>query len=129
MTLASELGFTVPDTLVSNDPEDVLDFYTRHAGRIISKRAAFSRLNEHADHFYRWHRARMSRRDLGYVDAVRFCPMIFQAYVPKALELRITVIGDHILAAKMYLRRATIPDTIGADTTTIARGTEFMTCR
>lgn len=92
LTLASQLGFTVPDTLVSNDPDDVLDFYTRHAGRVISKRAAFSRLNEHADHFYRY-TERMSRRDLGHVDAVRFCPMIFQAYIPKALELRITVVG------------------------------------
>lgn len=101
LTLASELGFTVPDTLVSNDPDDVLAFYTLHAGRIISKRAAFSRLNEHADHFYRY-TERMSRRDLGYVDAVRFCPMIFQAYVPKAFELRITVVGDNIFAAEIY---------------------------
>jgi glutathione synthase/RimK-type ligase-like ATP-grasp enzyme len=101
LTLASQLGFTVPDTLISNDPDDLLDFYTEHAGRIISKRAAFSRLNEHADHFYRY-TERMSRRDLGYVDSVRFCPMIFQAYVPKALELRITVVGEHVFTAEIY---------------------------
>jgi glutathione synthase/RimK-type ligase-like ATP-grasp enzyme len=101
LSLASQLGFTVPDTLVSNDPNDVLAFYTRHAGYIISKRAAFSRLNEYTDHFYRY-TERMSRRDLGYVDAVRFCPMIFQAYVPKALELRITLVGDNIFAAEIH---------------------------
>jgi hypothetical protein len=101
LMLASRLGFTVPDTLVSNDPDHVLAFYSRHAGRIISKRAASSRLNELGIQSYRY-TERMSRRDLGYVDAVRFCPMIFQAYVPKDLELRITVVGDHIFAAEIY---------------------------
>jgi glutathione synthase/RimK-type ligase-like ATP-grasp enzyme len=101
LMLASQLGFTVPDTLVSNDPDDVLAFYSRHAGHVISKRAAFSLLNEHGNHVYRY-TERMSRRDLGYVDAVRFCPMIFQAYVPKEFELRITVVGDQIFAAEIY---------------------------
>jgi glutathione synthase/RimK-type ligase-like ATP-grasp enzyme len=101
LMLARQLGFAVPDTLVSNDPDEVLAFYGRHAGRIISKRAAFSRLGEHGTYFSRY-TERMSRRDLGYLDAVRFCPMIFQAYVTKDLELRITVVGERIFAAEIY---------------------------
>jgi glutathione synthase/RimK-type ligase-like ATP-grasp enzyme len=105
LVLASQLGFAVPDTLASNDTDDVLAFYSRHDGQIISKRAAFSHLNEHRDQFYRY-TERMSRRDLGYIDAVRFCPMIFQAYVPKDLELRITVVGEQIFAAEIYSQQS-----------------------
>jgi hypothetical protein len=101
LILASQLGFSVPDTLISNDPDDVLAFYSLHEGRIISKRAAFSSLNGQPDLLYRY-TERMSRRDLGYVEAVRFCPMIFQEYVPKAFELRITVVGEHIFAAEIH---------------------------
>jgi glutathione synthase/RimK-type ligase-like ATP-grasp enzyme len=105
LTLASQLGFTTPDTLVSNDPDDVLAFYSQHAGRIISKRAAFSRIQEDGDHAYRY-TERMSRRDLGYIDAIRFCPMIFQEYVPKDFELRITVVGDDVFAAAIYSQQS-----------------------
>ena len=33
------------------------------------------------------------------MDDLRFCPMIFQEFVPKALELRITVVGTQVFVA------------------------------
>ena len=43
----------------------------------------------------------VSRRDVGYAHAVRYCPIIFQAYVPKRVELRITVVGERVFPAEI----------------------------
>src|SRR5262249_3569975 len=44
----------------------------------------------------------VSRRDVGYAEAIRYCPLIFQAYVPKRVELRITVVGQQVFAAEIH---------------------------
>src|SRR5262249_46875973 len=42
------------------------------------------------------------KRDLGYAQDVRLCPVIFQAYVPKRVELRVTVVGGRVFAAEIH---------------------------
>ncbi|GAA2720192.1 MvdC/MvdD family ATP grasp protein [Actinocorallia aurantiaca] len=103
LRLAGRLGFTLPPTLISTDPEEFLDFYRRHDGRVITKPielpwargggegAVFVRMTE-----------RVSTRDVGYADALRYGPIIVQAYVPKRLELRVTVVGDAVFAAEIH---------------------------
>jgi len=44
----------------------------------------------------------VSTRDIGYAEAVRQCPVIFQAYVPKRLEIRATVVGSRVFAAEIH---------------------------
>jgi hypothetical protein len=44
----------------------------------------------------------VSHRDIGYFKAVRQGPVIFQGYVPKRLELRITIIGDAIFPVEIH---------------------------
>ncbi|MEV4383922.1 MvdC/MvdD family ATP grasp protein [Streptosporangium sp. NPDC049644] len=102
LALAGRLGFECPSTLITNDPDEFLDFYNRHEGRIITKPLHMpwapkndgenvSRLSE-----------LVSPRDIGYADAIRFAPMIIQGYVPKQVELRVTVVGDRVFAAEIH---------------------------
>ena len=44
----------------------------------------------------------VSTRDVGYAGALRRGPVIFQAYVPKRLELRVTVVGSAVFAAEIH---------------------------
>jgi glutathione synthase/RimK-type ligase-like ATP-grasp enzyme len=44
----------------------------------------------------------VANRDVGYADAVRYLPTIFQAYVPKDVELRITVVGQQVFAVAIH---------------------------
>ena len=41
-------------------------------------------------------------RDLVHVEDLRLCPLIVQQYVPKRLELRVTVVGDEVFAAAIH---------------------------
>jgi hypothetical protein len=100
--LAAQFGFELPPTLVTNNREEFLDFYGEHNGNIISKLLgpAFDRTVGKAG-FARYTEV-VSKRDVGYSNEVQYCPVILQGYVPKRLELRITVVGQKIFAAEIH---------------------------
>jgi glutathione synthase/RimK-type ligase-like ATP-grasp enzyme len=101
LKLAGQLGFELPPTLISNSPADFLEFYRAHNGEIISKLAGLSFFDTFGTRLGRYTEL-VSPRDVAYAPGVRFCPMIFQAYVAKRLELRITVVGDQVFAAEIH---------------------------
>ena len=101
LKVAGALGFELPPTLFTNSPEDFLDFYRKHNGNIISKLPSISLYKYTGKTFNRYTQV-VSKRDVGYARAVRLCPIIFQAYVPKRVELRITVVGQEVFAAEIH---------------------------
>jgi hypothetical protein len=98
---AAEVDFEIPPTLFSTSPADFLDFYRRHNGNVVSKLTGTAFFDTVGREYCRYTEV-VSRRDVGYAQAVRFCPVIFQAYVPKRLELRITVVGRQVFAAEIH---------------------------
>jgi len=101
LKLAGELGFELPPTLVTNSPEDFLEFYREHNGNLISKVIGLPSIVRDETTFSRFTKL-VSKRDVGHAGALRFCPVIFQACVPKRLELRITVVGRAVFAAEIH---------------------------
>lgn len=104
LRVAGAVGFELPPTLFTNSPDDFVEFYCKHNGNIVSKLAGFSFFKTMGPSFGRYTEV-VSKRDVAYAKAVRFCPMIFQAYVPKLLELRITVVGKQVFAAEIHSQR------------------------
>jgi hypothetical protein len=111
LAAAGQAGFAVPETLVTTDPDEFLDFRARHGGRVITKVIEQIRFRLHTRDFFRY-TERVPARSLGYSDAIRFCPVIVQPLVAKALELRVTVVGDRVFAAELdsQANRRTIDD-------------------
>jgi hypothetical protein len=100
LRVAGEIGFELPPTLITNSPGDFLEFYRAHGGAIISKLAGYALLKSVGQTFARYTEP-VSPRDVAHADAVRYVPTIFQAYVPKRVELRITVVGDRVFPAEI----------------------------
>lgn len=93
LRLASRVGFHIPTTLVSNDPDQVRVYLGRFGGRIITK-ALYSPLieEEKQDYFIFTNELRTINDDDG--KRIRLSPAIFQeAIVPKT-DYRVTVIGE-----------------------------------
>ncbi len=105
LKIAGALGFELPPTLFTNSPQDFLDFYRQHNGHIVCKLAGTSFFHLAGTAFNRYTQV-VSKRDVGYVRGVRYCPIIFQAYVPKRLELRITVVGREVFAAEIHSQQS-----------------------
>jgi glutathione synthase/RimK-type ligase-like ATP-grasp enzyme len=93
LQVARQVGLTIPDTLVTNEPDLARDFIGAHGiGRVIRK--AFRNIVQAPRETHL-----LGEEDLALLDAVRYTPVIFQEYVPVALDLRVTVVEDEIFAA------------------------------
>ncbi len=98
---AGRLGFEIPPTLITTDPDELLDFYCTHDGRIVTKVIEQLSLRHEDEGFFRLTEL-VSTRDIGYASTLRLCPVIVQPYVPKAFEVRVTVVGERVFAAEIH---------------------------
>jgi hypothetical protein len=103
LQLAAELGLELPPTLITNDPDAFLEFYREHEGRLIDKLPSivFAASQRTGRELMRYTQP-VTTRDVGYARRLRHSPVLFQAEVPKKFELRITVVGDEVLAAEIH---------------------------
>jgi hypothetical protein len=103
LELAAQLGFEIPPTLLTNDPEEFLEFYRLHNGDLIDKlpTSALMVSQGPGGEFTRFTQP-VTRRDVGYARRLRYSPMLFQRKISKRFELRITVVDDQVLAAEIH---------------------------
>src|SRR5208283_3929701 len=101
LTVAADLGFRIPRTLITNSPEGFLQFYSECGGRLVTKVLRDGLVyQDNETHMAYTHAVR--RRDTANYRAVHYAPLIIQEYVPKQLELRITVVGSSVFAAEIH---------------------------
>lgn len=92
LALAKQVGLAVPDTLITNDPDEARRFWAANPGQVIFKPFTAS--------LHSWRETRMLKpEEEGMADAVRLAPVIFQKYV-SGTDLRITAIGDRLFPAE-----------------------------
>lgn len=95
---ATHIGFSIPQTLISNNPNDATDFLDLKPGEYVYKPLTW--YFEPPNHLLF-----TSLVDTGQVqedpDSLRVAPGIFQGRIPKAYELRITVIGEQVFAVRI----------------------------
>ena len=102
LKVARELGLLTPRTLTSNNPEAVRKFAqewqdTGIVSKMLSSFAIYGDQGEEGVVFTN----RMTDEDLENLEGLCFCPMTFQESVPKALELRVTIVGHQVFAASI----------------------------
>jgi glutathione synthase/RimK-type ligase-like ATP-grasp enzyme len=100
MNVAKRVGLVMPQTLVSNDPGDVLEFYESCAGRVVVK-CTYMGFIDSLESPALIYTSRVKREDLTDLESVRFATSIFQQYIDKDFDLRVTVVGDRVFAAKI----------------------------
>jgi hypothetical protein len=101
LSLARTLGLEVPDTVVTNDVDELLEFYHRHGGNIITKTTAVG-IDSFVKGGFSGYTRPLRPRDLVFIHDVVLCPITAQAYVDKSVELRVTVVGSDIFAAEIH---------------------------
>jgi glutathione synthase/RimK-type ligase-like ATP-grasp enzyme len=82
-------GFSVPEILVTNDPESALEFIEAH-GRVIYK--SISGLRSIVEI--------VRPEDLQRLPLIRWCPVQFQAFVD-GIDVRVHVVGDRAFATQI----------------------------
>ncbi len=109
LKVARECGLSVPDTLITNEPDAAAAFIDRYDGKVVYK--ALLGLPD------AWRETRMLRPDERRLLAlVQHAPVIFQEPVP-GNDLRVTMIGARCFAAEMDSARSRYPYDIRMDMT------------
>jgi len=130
LQLAREAGLDIPRTLITNDPKAVHEFADACGNGLIVKMVDGSGIRLETEFGTEpVYTRRISSEEIHNLDDLRFCPMIFQEFVPKALELRITVVGTQtfVAAVDSTVSRSGAEDW-RADTKLLDQFTPFNRC-
>lgn len=93
LQLARGVGLSVPNTIITNDPESAHAFAVEHLEHGVIRKAL--RNIAEAPRLT----AMVTADDLTRIGDVRYAPVTFQQFVPADLDLRVIVVEDEIFAA------------------------------
>ncbi|MBU6389581.1 hypothetical protein KGQ71_03625, partial [Patescibacteria group bacterium] len=102
LQVASQVGLRVPETLVTSDPDRFLDFWERHRGEAIYKMLGPSVSTGTNGVSFMTYTTKLSAGFLQHLDDIRLSPCLFQEYVKKRLEIRVTVVEDQAFSCAIH---------------------------
>ncbi|MEU1287668.1 ATP-grasp ribosomal peptide maturase [Kitasatospora sp. NPDC005856] len=98
LAAAQRFGFTVPDTLITNDPQEAREFVALQPTGAVYKPVWNTPYSVDGEPRAVWVREVRAQE---VTDAVRACPHMFQAQVPKAFDARVTAVGDRLFGVRI----------------------------
>lgn len=98
LVAAAQVGLHIPDTLVTNDPDEAADFVASQPDGAVYK-PLFGRPTTHDGQPEALYTTTVAADAI--TPAVAHTAHMFQAKVPKAYEVRLTVVADHVFAARI----------------------------
>lgn len=101
LKIASDLGFFIPRTIVTNNPKEVLEFIRKCNGNVINKVLGKGHVEYQRDYYFVYTH-RVIGNDIDDLENVKYTPTLFQEYVPKALEIRVTVVGSEVFSCEIH---------------------------
>lgn len=101
LDVARRSGLSVPDSLVTNRPEAVRLFARTVNGPLASKTLAAS-LRMESGRLQMAYTRRLGPLDLIDLAGVDVTAHLFQEFLPKAMETRVTVVGDRVFAVAIH---------------------------
>lgn len=105
LNLAATVGLPVPATVVTNDPEEVRTFVAE-VGEVVVKPLAEPIVSEAGGQKAVWTR-RISSTDLTDLVGVELTMHLVQQWIPKACDVRLTVVGPHLFPVAIHAHSET----------------------
>ena len=127
---AVSVGLRMPETLYTNSPHEVRAFIRRKSGSVIYKPFLPTGWSDGARRYLPY--TALLSDDSLIDESLRLTPGIFQELVPKAYEVRLTMIGRRAFAAKVLSQETVTgkldwrqaPDELAFEPTTVPRAIE-----
>jgi len=103
LKLAQEIGFKIPDTCITNNPNKAIQFVSKHGNENVIYKA-FSGTEQ------AWRETRILRQDdYKLIENVKYAPVILQEFIPAKADLRITMIYRDIFTGAIYTDNTSYP--------------------
>ncbi|WP_224361219.1 MvdC/MvdD family ATP grasp protein [Hyalangium versicolor] len=105
LRLAQALGLEVPRTLITNDASRVRAFFAQVEGRAVTKMLTpLSQSMNGSEPFLYTNELRAEHLD--ELEGLSYSPMVFQERIPKARELRVSVVGERCFVGAIDTSRS-----------------------
>jgi glutathione synthase/RimK-type ligase-like ATP-grasp enzyme len=101
LTVARELGLSIPETLVTQEPGQARDFFKLHQGRVVVKPMAGGYVSCGGETGAIIYTSRVRESDMDCCEELRDCPTMFQRYIPKQCDVRITVVDRELSCVEL----------------------------
>lgn len=98
---ARKVGFTIPNTLVTNHPGSAEAFYTANQSNVIAKTLSTPLLRQDYRPFAMYSHF-VTGEDLNLFGDLVLAPCQLQGYVDKLVEIRAIVVGREVFAAEIH---------------------------
>ncbi|HEX5876171.1 MAG TPA: hypothetical protein VFY60_16090 [Pyrinomonadaceae bacterium] len=100
LQVARELGLDTPRTLTTNDPAAVRTFAKNCESGMVTKMLSSFAVYDEGRELVVFTNA-VKPEDLEDLSGLSLCPATFQELLPKALELRVTIVGHRVMSAAL----------------------------
>ena len=104
MSTASKIGLKVSDTIITNNPEELLFFCRKHNGEIAVKMISghvFSVAGSNKT-FYIYTQKIKEKELIKRTENIKLTPILAQEYINKKIELRVTIVNKKVFACAIY---------------------------
>lgn len=100
--VATDIGFNIPDTLVTNKYDDIVEFCDSYEWNVIIKPFNYSGFSMKDGTSWNCYAKKIDSELLErYKDNTMLAPTFLQKYIEKKVELRVTVIGNECYTASI----------------------------
>lgn len=101
LRIASEVGFVIPQTLVTNKAQAVRQFFEQVNGKMVSKLLTALSYSMTANSSFFLYTSIVKEEDLQDAESLRYCPMVFQEQIPKQQELRVVYVNGNVFVGAL----------------------------
>jgi len=100
LRIAQEVGLRIPKTIVSNDPDAIRRAF-RDFGPLIVKPTRSGHFHQAGEEFSIF-TSRVTVEHLAELDAAKWAPSIYQEWISKRYDIRVTCVGSRVFAAAIH---------------------------
>lgn len=106
LVLAQQIGLSIPPTLITTHKGDARSFVQNHQEQVVYKPMRYGYVvRDHESDVGLIYTNKLNHKHIEQLETVQYAPSLFQKYIPKRVELRVTVIGDVIFAVELDSQR------------------------
>lgn len=98
--VAKNIGFNVPSSIITNNPDEVINF-KENFSEICLKPLRKGRYSDQENMYLIYNRI-LSQDDLAKIDNISNFPVLIQEYIPKKYELRVIVVNETVFTVVVY---------------------------
>lgn len=101
LSFAQKCGFLIPKTIITNTPNDLKRFIETTEQRIIIKPLYSGFIKEEQDEPLMIYTTIIDKTDINEIENISYAPSIFQEYIDKEFDVRVTIVGNTVFSARI----------------------------